>query len=357
MDPAMLIPKPDTIPVHWGWFQSLLILTFMVHILLMNAMLGTGIIALVHDLRRPYGKEPASHAIADNLTYLIAFTINFGVAPLLFLQVLYGQFMYTSSVLMAVYWLSVIGLIILSYYSAYVYSFKYESLGSGRVWFLGFTVLTLLAVGFIYTNNTTLMLSPKAWTSYFTEDGGTILNLYETSLFPRYLHFMVASIAVGGLFMAGRHALRKEKGGPEAEKWINRGMLWFTFGTAAETGIGIVFLFSLPEPVKNLFVGGSLLHTSVFLLGLVGVFFCLVYGMRGKVWRATYALLVTVFLMIMVRDLVRQAYLAPYFKPADLVLAPQYSPMIVFLVSLVIGLAAVAYMLKLAVESGREVRK
>jgi uncharacterized membrane protein YwaF len=42
MDPATLIPYRDTIPVHWGWFQFLLILTFGLHILFINAMLGSG---------------------------------------------------------------------------------------------------------------------------------------------------------------------------------------------------------------------------------------------------------------------------------------------------------------------------
>lgn len=35
-----LIPTPDTLPVSWGYFQSLLMLMFPLHLLLMNAMLG-----------------------------------------------------------------------------------------------------------------------------------------------------------------------------------------------------------------------------------------------------------------------------------------------------------------------------
>ena len=27
MDPSTLIPTPDTLPVSWGWFQLLLIIT------------------------------------------------------------------------------------------------------------------------------------------------------------------------------------------------------------------------------------------------------------------------------------------------------------------------------------------
>lgn len=355
MDPAILIPTPDPIPVHWGWFQFLLLLTFMLHMLFMNAMLGSGLIAMFNDLRKKPENAPLSHDISRSLTYTIAFTINMGVAPLLFLQVLYGHFMYASSVLMAVYWLSVVGLVILAYYSAYIYNFNFEQLGANRMKFMGVTVILLLVIAFIFTNNMTLMLTPEAWPNYFEHKGGTFLNLKEPTLVPRYLHFVFASIAVGGLLIAIRTTLRSKKEDKETKKMISYGMRWFTFGTAAESGIGIIFLFSLPEPIKMMFVGGSTLYTSIFLLSLVGVFYCFVYGMKEKVWPATWALLATVFLMIVMRDLARHAYLKPYFTPADLTVVSQYSPMITFFVVLVIGLLIVAYMLKLAYESSKEV--
>jgi len=126
MDPASLVPTPDAIPVPWGFFEFLLILTFFAHILLMNAMIGTAFIAMVREIRTPLTAPPPCRDIAGKLPYTIAFAVNFGVAPLLFLQVLYGHFMYTSSILMAAYWLSIIGMLILAYYSAY--------LRSGRRW-------------------------------------------------------------------------------------------------------------------------------------------------------------------------------------------------------------------------------
>jgi hypothetical protein len=57
------------------------------------------------------------------------FSVNFGVAPLLFVQVLYGHFFYASSILMAVFWLAVIPLLIAAYYAAYLYGFRFGALG------------------------------------------------------------------------------------------------------------------------------------------------------------------------------------------------------------------------------------
>ncbi len=48
------------------------------------------------------------------LPLVIAFAVNFGVAPLLFLQVLYGHFIYTSSILMGIFWISIIPALIIA---------------------------------------------------------------------------------------------------------------------------------------------------------------------------------------------------------------------------------------------------
>ena len=47
MEYAYLVSSPDPIPVPWMWIQVLLIATFVIHLLFMNAMLGTGIIAVM----------------------------------------------------------------------------------------------------------------------------------------------------------------------------------------------------------------------------------------------------------------------------------------------------------------------
>ena len=104
------IPTPDTIPVAWGYFQFLLLLTFPLHVLLMNAMLGSGIIALVNSFGRDGDAVQWERQNSRRLPFLIAFTVNMGVPPFLFIQTLYGQFIYTSSILMAVFWLSIIGM-------------------------------------------------------------------------------------------------------------------------------------------------------------------------------------------------------------------------------------------------------
>lgn len=350
MDIAPLIPAPDIIPVHWAWFKVLLITTFTIHILLMNIMLGSAIIAFISSINR----EPDSSLIylekeaSQKNTFIIAFTINFGVAPLLFLQVLYGNFFYTSSILMAVYWLSVIFLLITAYYAAYIYKFNFESLAGNRKYAAGLSALFLLVTAFLYTNNMTLMLVPASWTRYFTNPSGTLLNLSDPTLFPRFFHFVVASIAVSGLYIAITWERKKATGISHSDINIARGMKYFTHATIVQFCVGIWFLISLPRDIMFLFLGGDIVHSAVFIAGLLSVIISLVFGFIKKVWPAAWATITGIIFMIILRDMVRTAYLKPYFAVEKLKTIYQYSPLIMFIAALIFGTLIIIYIIRCA---------
>ena len=88
----------------------------------MNLVLGGTLIALSTRLtggHRDACARRALPAFTAALPTLMAATITFGVAPLLFLQVLYGRAFFASAVLMAWLWLAVIPLLLCGYYAAY----------------------------------------------------------------------------------------------------------------------------------------------------------------------------------------------------------------------------------------------
>jgi len=352
MDTASLIPAPDIIPVHWAWLKVLLITTFTAHILLMNIMLGSAIIAFISGINRQTDSSLIylQKEISQKNTFIIAFTINFGVAPLLFLQVLYGNFFYTSSILMAVYWLSVIFLLITAYYAAYIYKFNFESLGRTRKYAAGLTALLLLVTGFLYTNNMTLMLVPGSWSRYFTDPSGTILNLSEPTLFPRFFHFVIASIAVSGLFIAITWQRKKKNGVSHSDINITRGMKYFTYATLVQFCDGIWLLISLPRDIILLFMGGDIVHSAVFLAGLFAGLTSLVFGFVKKVWPAAWATIISIIFMVIIRDMVRTAYLKPYFAVENLKTIYQYSPMIMFLAAVVVSTVVIIYIIRCALQ-------
>ncbi len=355
MPTAGLIPTPDAIPVAWGWLEILLVFTFAAHILLMNAVVGGALVCAVRSVS--YRSDTAVRELSHALPTLFALTVNFGVAPLLFAQMLYGQFFYTSSVLMAVYWLSVVFLVIAAYSGLYVFRYRYDEQGRSR-WVIFAVCGVLLFVGFIFTNNITLMQSPQEWSRYFEEMGGTLLNTGDPTLFPRYLHFMLAALAVGGLTLALLFALRRRKGTvapAEAERQIRFGMGWFSVCTAFQLLVGGIFFGSLPLEIRRLFLGDSTLHTGALIVGLVLVAITLHYSVRRRVFLTAVTLVCTVFAMSGIRALVRAEYFSPYFSVTELPVRPEYSPMILFFLSLLGGLLCIWYMLRISFRNGKEV--
>jgi hypothetical protein len=341
-----LIPAPDVLPVAWGWFQGLLMLTFPLHLLLMNAVLGFSAVSLYARLKEDEIHVRLAHELARALPILIAFTINFGVAPLLFLQVLFGNLFYTSSVLMAVYWLSVPFILIVAYYAVYFYDFRFTILGKSGMLPIALALAIFLALPFIFTSNMTLMLEPQQWTAYFNNRGGTILNADSRVVWPRYLHFITGGMAVGGLFVAVFGTIKGKRDPLLGELAVSIGMNLFTALTLLQILVGFWFLISLPLPVRSLFLGGSMNSTALFGAGLLFAFLVLAAGFRRRVFMSAALTVPLLYVMVFMRDDVRTGYLKPFFTPALLKVEPQYSPLILFAVTLIGGICTIAWMLR-----------
>lgn len=340
MDPQSLVPTPDTLPAAWPWFKVLLIPCFAIHLLFMNALLGSAIISWVHTMRAKAPGMDVAESISKKLPFYMAFAINFGVAALLFMQVLYGHLFYTSSILMGTWWLATLALVLMAYGTAYWLDFKFHALAGARAVLMAVIVVCLLLVGFVFVNNLTLMVDPASWPRYFDTPGGTLWHWEDPTLIPRYLHFVNASVAVGGLLLA---VLNRSKGPDGAAT----GLTWFTAATAVQLIIGGWFFMALPPSIRLSLTGGDPLATALIAVTLLGVLLALYFGTRQMLWPAVGATGFVVLGMVLVRDVVRTAYLAPYFSVDQLTVQGQVSPMVVFFAFVIIGVAAVAYMLKL----------
>lgn len=348
-----LIPTPDTIPAPAWLFWLLGIVMFMLHILIINTLLGSSIILL---FGRFFGKKtPLQDSLASNVAVksmaLFAFGINLGVAALLFLQVIYGHLMYTSSVLMAVYWIIVIPLLILAYYAGYMYIRLREKAPAVSVISLVVSTGILLYIGFAFVNNMTLMLMPEKWSAYFANRGGTILNTGDPMFWPRYLHFFVASIAVGGLFLALVQHYRAKNGVNGAQARVKSGLKIFAWATCVQVLVGLWFLISLPKDIMMSFMGGNLIHTIILALGILLALSVILSAFRGKLTVTLYHLLGIIILMVINRANLRTLYLKDVFSLNSLEMAPQYGVLALFLVVLAIGLGVVFYMAKIVLKT------
>lgn len=340
-----LAPLPDTIPVHWIWFEVLLIVTFFIHMILMNFLLG-GSLLTVWDLLRGKLEKQASGSIPT----LIALTVNFGVPPLLFVQVLYGHLFYSSSVMIAVPWILVIPVLVIAYYCAYLFVKRAErSPGLARV-SLVITSLFLLCIAFVLVNNNTLALRPERWGLYFGDPAGLNLNLGEPTLWPRYLHFLLGALAIGALgrAIAYRYSKMEEQ---EKLNQIRRNLKTFGWITILQLGIGTWFWLTMPRGVWKQFMGGSMAATVLMVAGWLVALLILHSAFTGRLSFAMVLGGLQVFLMVIIRDIARFAYLDGMFRPAELENVNESSPLFIFLLVFVIGLLALYYMIRLAVKS------
>ena len=352
MNPMTLVPAPDAIPVPWGWFEGLNILTFALHILMVNILLGGSILAAY--LAFADKDNPMSGALSNKLPTIFALTVNFGVAPLLFLQVTYGTFFYTSSVLSAVWFMSVIAFLILGYYSLYINQARIKSKPEAIPFWLLVGLVFIFFISLVLTSVIATMDNPDLWGEYFINAKGTILNFFEPTTVPRYLHFLVASIAVGGLFSAVVAGKMKSLPPEKTEKAKRTGTRLFATMTMIQMAVGLWWLIALEREVMLQFMGDNTLATVVFLVAVALTIPALMSAFAGNVKMTVVWTVLVVLAMSGVRAMLRIFTIDPYFSPTSLEVTNDPSSLVLFLVTLVVGLGVVAYMLKLAFKPRKE---
>jgi hypothetical protein len=126
------------------------------------------------------------------------------------------------------------------------------------------------------------------------------------------------------------------------------------YATMAQFIVGILFLVSLPRDLRMLFMGDSPWATILLLIGIgggIGSIFLMSDALRKESIRiaAFYVpiiLIVVIASMSVMRDLLRDAYLKPYFHPGQFAERTQWSVFPLFLVCFVAGVALWLVMLK-----------
>ena len=354
-----LIPVLDPIPLpapYWV-FKLLLIVTFFLHILAMNFMLGGAVLALVSKWRsrKQENGNRVFFDIAKKLPVFLPATITLGIAPLLFVQVLYGRFFYTSSIIMAWPWFLVLVLLTFAYYGFYYVSFHSRKHAGRAGVVMLFSVILAFFIGFVYSNNLTLSLVPSRWgAKYFANPSGWHLNLSEPTLIPRFLHFFTAAVAVGGLLLVFVSLANWKRDHEYARQVLQFGGKAFIYATMAQFLVGVWFLVSLPREMLMLFMGDNPAVTVLLLMGVFGAsaaIFMMSDALRKENIRvAAYyvpgLMAVVILIMCVMRDILRDAYLKPYYHPEHFVVHTQWTVFPLFLALFLGGVVLWFVMLK-----------
>jgi hypothetical protein len=367
MNPVMPQPDPLPLPAPPELLWGLLVLTFFLHLVPMNLLVGGSILGAIARVRARGGNRPheaeLAHVVAKALPVVFAAAVSMGVAALLFLQVLYGRAFFVSSVLMGWWWLAVILLLVLAYYGSYLLSMREGTLGPRAVLLAWLVAAVVGLVALIYGNNMTLMLRPDLWQSlYFADGRGTALNLSDATLLPRHLHMVLGAIAVAGLGVAVLGVMRTGST-PGFGRWaVRTGAAACGGATALNVFAGLWWLAALPRDVLLRFMGQDMAAVIVLLAG-IGLTFTgaalLVFGASRDegaqapfVWSSAGTLLAGLVTMILTRDTVRTAALGTHIGVSTWVM-PQWGPIVVFAVLLVVALGSVGWMVVMLRRSHR----
>lgn len=355
MSPAMLPAlDPAPLPAPAWLFQGLLLATFLVHLLFMNVALGGTLIGAVHRIlaRRPEDPGRAlGRMVLGLLSPALSFTITTGVAPLLFVQLLYAQVFYPATIVIGWVWLGLLVLLVVGYYAVYLAKFQVGGEGAVPAW-MSLAAAGLVAIALIQVLANLLQITPGRWAEVGLRLGAAV---QDPTLLPRYLHFLLGSLAVAGLFLA-LLAVERERQAPGGEvyPWIaRRGVRWALVATALQLLDGFWFLFALPREVLVPLMQGRFPETPTLALG-IGLALLLLMLLsrltdpvrqRSLLHAAAAALLATLLAMVLLRDMVRGLYLAPYLRLQGLPVQTQAEVLLLFLLLFVAGLATVGWML------------
>jgi hypothetical protein len=270
---------PAGVPSHPLVFLVLGVLTFALHIAAVQVMLG----AATLTLRGAY--SPSQHwrrlaqAMLVTAKIAVSVAIVIGVAPLLFVQVVYDPFWYTSNVLSAWWVIGFIVLLILGYIAMYAFYWKNHDIvadgGRGGLWMV-LSIALLLAVGFIVHSLTNQMLFPEHWMAWYAPkyvvnpDGHSLHHWH----LPRFLFFIALSAPVTGAWLYGYR--RYLQGAAEADGaylgWL-RGLAQnlMLIGGVVSVLIGALWMATLPEKMAWFATSFWLLMAVVALAAVVAL--------------------------------------------------------------------------------------
>jgi hypothetical protein len=341
--PSMAIPAPYWLftVLHW--------LTFALHLVAMNLLFG-GVIFLLMLRNNETYREILFDAQRKLLPSLMAATITLGVAPLLFVQVVYGQFFYSATIISGWNWFLIIPVVIVTYYLLYAVALKDLSPKAQR------NLLIFAALGLIYMSLTLTMVSdltikPLSLPElYQKSQAGTILNPNIGQVLFRWLHIVIGGFAVAALSLQ-LFALYHPKAKGNRDLLILGAKLFLMMIMTAAI-FAIVYLFTLEDFVFAGFLKSPGTHAILLaiILNMAAAYFCYkapgAAKPAGPVWSAAVLIFVSVFLMVFARHTLRLVYLGQQFDSSALSVRTQWGPFVLFLVVFLIGLYVLYWMFR-----------
>lgn len=370
MNPTELIgpSSPLGYPAPYWFLVLFKVLGFTLHLVPMNLWYAGIVLAMLLHWRGDEQARRLSSRLMQQMPIIIALGVNFGIVPLLFIQVAYYKVFYPATILMAWPWFSVIVLLTLAYYGVYIYVIGLrENRLTRRRQIVGWvTALLFIVMGFLFSNAFSLMTNVEAWPALWQRTSvagaplGLALNTSDPTLWPRWLMVFglaltttAAYVVVDAAFFARQESDDyKRRAVQVALRVYTVGLVWF-----AAAGSWYVFGTWRTDVREMMLSGPLMILTGVTAIG-PGLPWLLILGQRRGVKRGLAAATALAQFLVLAlnaisRQIVQNAELSRFLDVRAEPVVIQWSPLVLFLLAFVVGLGIVAWMLSRLVAASK----
>lgn len=369
MDPTRLLgpDSPLGVPSPYWFTVFFKVLGFTLHTIPMNLWFAGILMAMLLRGRGEHARN-CSNRLMNQMPIIIALGINFGIVPLLFIQVAYYKVFFPATILMAWAWFSIILMLIPAYYGVYFYAI---GLRTGRTASIHRTAgwigaLLFITISFVFANGFSLMTNLAGWPALWQKTSvagapmGIALNVADPSLWPRWLMMFGLALTTTAAYLVVDAGFFAAKESDAYRRWVSGFALkLYTVGAAwfAITGTWYTFGAWAPE-MRQMMLGGSLVVlTALTALG-PGLPWLLILAQRRKVTRPLALLTGLAQVGVMAlnaisRQVLQNAELRRYLDVTAEQVNVQWSPLVVFLITFVVGAGVIGWMVVKAVAASK----
>ncbi|MDF1563338.1 MAG: hypothetical protein P1V51_09850 [Deltaproteobacteria bacterium] len=331
----MNLPTHDFLSAPLWLLTTLHILTLTLHFVAMNFVLG-GVAIMIWGKWTDRWENPVVQTFVKAFPSVMAATVTLGVAPLLFAQLVYGQVIYSAAVTSAWFFLAIVPVVILGYYSFYGAAL-FDLSGERKSRLLVVALTCLVYVSLVYVTVFAMAESPeKMAAAYANSPGGWVIYPVVGEWFFRWAHMFLGALTVGGYFVGLL--------GRENEEAFKIGKTFYLWGLIGASLAGLAYVGMLGDHLKPFMQSSGIwvLTVAVVLsLGSAHLFF------KKKFVPSGALIFLSLLGMVITRHILRLVKLREVFDPASIRVDAQWSLAGLFILCFVIMLGLLFWMVKL----------
>ncbi|MCS7237414.1 MAG: hypothetical protein NZ899_03985 [Thermoguttaceae bacterium] len=205
----------NSFPVQYGVPQWMIIalrtLGFALHAAFMGLWYAGIPLAVLMARSQNLSLRQISRRLMLQMPVIVALGVNLGIVPLLFLQAGFGPVVYSATILVGWFWLAIIALLIPAYYGVYLYGWDGIPVDKPIApWRLAVGIIAgclFVAIGFLFANGFSFTFRLERWETLWERAQvagaatGLTVNIDDPVFWPRWLFIFSLALQTTACWM------------------------------------------------------------------------------------------------------------------------------------------------------------